>query len=111
MPLLKKKSNPKLGAGVAQHVSRSVPGVDGRSEGECLFAIGCMTDEIVGFSVGSSGSDVQLIDGVSDTISRVGGTVTVAGVRRIRHQDANKADGDELIRQMNGLTPPLPESI
>ena len=80
-----------------------MPGVDGRSERIRLFAVGGMTEKIVKLAVGGGGADIEFIHRISDTISWVGGTVGVAGVGRVRHQDANEADRDKLIRQMNGL--------
>src|SRR5580765_2255460 len=66
-----------------------MPRVDGGAESVGLRAIRGVPDNVVEFAVAGGRPDVQLFDGITQTVSSVLRTVRVAGFRRPGHPDSH----------------------
>src|SRR6185295_18995859 len=62
---------------------------------------GQMLDDVGELPVGGERADVQLVDGVAEAIALVFRAVRVAGVRRLRHPDAEIADRDHPVDELD----------
>ncbi len=76
------------------HIGGRVPWVNRRRPGHGLIAAGEMCDVVIELAICRERPGVEFIDRVAHTVSLVGGTVGVAGVRRLRHPDAEVSHGD-----------------
>ena len=76
------------------HIRSRVPWINRRRPGHGLIAAGEMSDVIIELAICRERTDVEFIDGVTHTVSLVGRTVSVAGVRGFRHPDAEIPHGN-----------------
>src|SRR5262249_38232609 len=77
-----------------------MPRVDRRRPSHGLMAAREMSDIVVELAIGRENTDVEFVDGVSDAVSLVRGAVTIAGVGRFRHPDAEVAHWDHPRNQL-----------